>query len=185
MKINTTTKRFTLPAVIIGLVVLFGGLTTYAYLTDSWPFTQEAQVQQDPTGADINLDPPTQQEIDASQDAKKRLDSENPPSTDPQTSKEDVEVGIAYANVRNSALEVRAFTNGVITGDGSCVVTASQGSVVIKRRTSAFIDVASTQCEPVRIPLNELTNGTWIVRVAFDSPSSKGQSEQVTVEVQQ
>tara|TARA_B100001105_G_scaffold225306_1_gene194723 strand:+ start:537 stop:1097 length:561 start_codon:yes stop_codon:yes gene_type:complete len=185
MKINTTTKkRFVIPAIIISLAIVTGGLVTYAYITDSWPFSENTKVQEDPTGADINLSPPTEQEIEASQDAKKRLDNDTAPDENTSSDKDTVGVGIAFAGVRNDSLEVRAFTNGIISGDGVCTITVSRGSTAVERQAAAFIDASSTQCQPVKIPVSELTPGTWDVRVTFDSPSAQGQSETVAVEVQ-
>lgn len=154
MKIKTPSKkRFIIPA-LVGAGLLLGvlGYGAYAYVSNTWPFQAASTQNSDNEGSKINLDPPTQEEIDASQDAKKRLEEEQnnkPPQQD--TEKQSVNVGIAFADVRGSNLEIRAFTNGVIRGDGTCTAKVQKDSIVIERSTPAFIDVSSTQCEPIQI----------------------------------
>jgi hypothetical protein len=169
-----------------------GGLA-YAYFQKIGPFHVSPAPEQSTT---INYAPPTKEEITSSQEAKKNLpaDSSASNSPTPTTSnkntsppgKKPTNVGISYADIYNSRLEIRAFTNTVIEGTGTCtatVVMKNTESMLITKSGKAFIDASSTVCEPLYIPVSELQAGTWKVSVAFSSPDHEGTSDIVEVKV--
>lgn len=191
MKINRSNKQtktiiIIASSVVISLVIGWGA---FSYYKKVWPFAAQESVT--PTSAEgddsINLDPPTQQEIEESQDAKKRVTQtdQNPnESIDAeQSEKKSVGVGISFADVYKGNLEIRAFTNGAIQGTGTCTATVTKGGQTITKSVKAFIDTSSTQCHPIYIPVEDLNAGTWNVSVKFVSPDHEGVSETVEVSV--
>lgn len=181
-------KKILIPVLIVTL--LTGIWTSYAYTQNRWPFPAQASDSAASTDVSdsINYNPPTQQEVDSSQDAKKRGDAqgENTDEGRAPDNKHSVGVGISYADIYGDSLEVRAFTNGIIEGSGTCkvrVTSKSTPSTEITKEAKAFIDTSTTQCEPVYIPLSELSSGTWLVTVGFSSQEHEGISETAEVTV--
>lgn len=170
------------------LLLSYGGLS---YSQSWWPFSNDNSAsisEEDKPKAvnEVNYDPPTQEEIDRSQDGKKnsaaneQIDSRD--EKDANSSKNTVSIGIAFADVVGSNLEIRAFTPSVIEGDGKCTATLSKGSESITESSSAFIDSTTSQCQPIIIPTNKLKqSGSWSLIVKYDSSTSRGISDNIGV----
>lgn len=196
MRIQTqkSAKKILIP-VLVGFILLAGGWTAYAYTQNLWPFGSSDTTNQSNDTSDsdnsINYDPPTQQEIDSSQDAKQRGEDTNDASSDDDSSnnsgqKKSVDVGISYADIYGDNLEVRAFTNGVIEGTGTCTATVTMKdmpSMKVTQQSKAFIDASTTQCEPIKIPKSKFMSGTWTVVVSFSSPDRQGTSAAMEVTI--
>ncbi len=185
-------KVFIAGAIIVAILIV-AGFFAYAYVSKSWPFRSNTDTtQQAGDNQSINYDKPTEQEIKEGQDAKKNIVEEEKP-TEPNQSAPDqkqkktpVDVGISYADVSDGRLEIRAFTNGVIEGTGTCtaaVVFAGAPAKRVTKSSQAFIDTSSTLCRPIYIPTSELRPGTWKVTVTFSSPDHEGTSDSVEVKV--
>lgn len=187
MKVNKNrknNKKIALLALVAAIVVV--GVTAYgvlAYQKSMWPFTgAELSDQSDDS---VNYGPPTQNEVEHSQDAKKDA-YENKDDSDTQgnsSSKMQVEVGVAFADIIDGSLEVRAFTPSVVEGDGTCTVTAIKGASTVTGTSKAFIDSTTSQCQPIKIPVSSLSSGTWQVSVDYSSSKSFGKSEIIEVRV--
>lgn len=161
------------------LVLGIGAYFAVAYTTKAmWPFIEHSASSSEDTP--INTSPPTNDEIDANQDAKKNNDersTQQEQDANQPGAKRTVEVGIAYADVYDNIIEIRAFTPSVIESNGTCTATLTQGSTQIVRTSKAFIDSSSSQCEPINIPASELpARGSWSLVVSYSSPASSGTS---------
>lgn len=180
---NQPRKRIVIAAVIIGAAVLLAA-GTYAYgaLTGSFLSTPESAAPESSDNS-VNYEPPTDQEIRDSQNGKKNHnEDQKAPEKDPITNLQKVEVGIAFADIIDTALEVRAFTPSVVEGTGTCTATLKQGGLVLERTTQAFIDSATSQCKPIQIPLSAFPKtGTWLLTVTYKSSTSQGKSEIIEV----
>lgn len=180
MKIlNQNKKTFTIILVsIIAVILISGGIAAYMAID-----SQNKADTQDINS--VNYDPPTEQEISDGQNAKKddynNVETKN--NDDKNTTDEKlVDVGISYAGIFNENFEVRAFTNGVVEA-GTCTVTITKNTNVIKGSSGAFIDASSTQCQPILIPKSQFESGTWLVEVTYSSPSTHGTSDKMEVKV--
>ena len=182
MKINKpNNKKLIIGTVLILAVALLSAGLIYAVNTGF--FSRETPVGD---GDSINYNPPTQEEIDASQDGKKNLDKngdKNDQEVEPGE-KRPVGVGIAFADFDNGNLEIRAFTNSIIEGTGTCTATVTKGSEVISEKAEAFVDASSSQCRPILIDEDRLSSGTWEIKVTFSSPDAERTSQTITVEKQ-
>lgn len=188
MKINKQKKKTLSIIVIVVLLALIGSGLTYAVINNRNADSSEKTDS-------INYDPPTQAEIDSSQDAKDRIieDTKNEDKSQSgnndtstgsnSTSKKTVTVGISYADIRDGSLEIRAFTPSVISGAGTCTAVVTKGSQRITKETAAFIDAKSTICEPVYIPTSQLDTGTWNITVTFSSKTHTGTSGAMEVAI--
>lgn len=186
---NKSSAKKTL-LITVALLTLLGAGLVYAYsATDI--FSDDTVTSSGDFG--INLDPPTEQEVKDSQDAKKHIleedstDSEEPTGeggTPEQTDKKEATVGISYAGVTGENLEIRAFTPSIIEGTGTCTATLTKsGETAVTESSEAFIDASSTICKPIFVPVSKLSKGTWSVDVSFSSPTHKGSSGPTNVEI--
>lgn len=171
---------------LLTIALIMIGYFCYAYISKSaWPFQKQENI---PTGM-INYDPPTQDEIDSSQDAKERILNNSTQSNTSESqelkpsNKKQVTVGVSYADVINNNLEVRAFITDVISGSGTCTVTVKKGREVITKSSPSFIDATSTICEPIYIPVSKLSSGTWDITVTYSSTTHTGISSVMKVSV--
>ena len=193
MQINKPARRKNkkIALIITAIIALIIGYGVFAGATNNWPFNSSGNSQEssDQEVNDVNYDQPTEEEVENSQDAKKRLleesDDEQPqPSSSSEANKSPASVTISYADVIDGQLEVRAFTGSVIEGTGKCTATISKsGSQTITREVPAFIDASSTICEPIYIHKSQLSTGTWSVGVSYSSPTHQGSSGLAKVEV--
>lgn len=192
MNIQKKQKRISTVIVLatLLLVLISLGALVYAYKQNHWPFDNQKNFSE--TGDDsINYNPPTKQETESSQDAKRKLGDESKRGDFPDnsvedssaSSKRDVEVGLTIVEVVSSNLEIRAFVSDVISGTGRCVAYVNKGDRTVSRESAAFIDSSTTQCGNVSIPVEELSEGVWDVWVEFDSPEANGSSEKTKVEI--
>lgn len=190
-KDNFTTKKILLVSLAAVLLVIAGLFYAFYPTKDTTPDNESSEIAED---SEINFDPPTEQEIKDSQNAKERIfegdsttDSDTGQSTgsnDTSIAKKPVTVGVSYAGVINNQLEIRAFTSSVISGTGECTAIISKsGSETITKVSPAFIDASSTICEPIYIPKSNLSAGAWLVNVTFSSPTHEGKSGPIEVEV--
>lgn len=178
MKINKPNKKLSLPLIIIAILLFVGVAAVGAYYYSTSKNTEPAE------SSGINYNPPTEQEIESSQDGKKNSAEQEPePTQNNSTNKKTVNVGISYSDVYGENLEIRAFTNSTIEGDGTCTATVTKNGATITKKTEAFIDASSTQCKPIYIPSSELESGTWKINVKFSSSDAEGTSGDVEVEI--
>jgi hypothetical protein len=173
--------------VIIALIIIVAACIGIYYLVNR---------SNQSTPDSINYNPPTQEEIDASQDAKKRNDEKNNEEKNPtddkptinsnensSTPQKNASVGITYADVFDGKLEIRAFTDSVIEGNGTCVATIHSGGVTKEASSKAFVDATSSICQPIYFNISDLTPGTWSVTVTYTSPDAKGVSETTEIKI--
>ncbi len=169
--------------ILIATAFLFCGSMATLYF---WQASQaDPPLQDDTPYTIVNYSPPTEQELAESQDGKKNSAATKDENSDNTGDvKSTVQVGISYADIYGDNLEIRAFTNGVIDGKGTCTATVSkQGESTITKTSEAFIDASSSQCRPIYISKSSLSSGIWKVTVKYSSDKNEGNSEVVEVSV--
>lgn len=177
------------------LLVGAAGYGVYAKANNLWPFTTTDTSDNSDSSVrepnSVDYEGPTKEDTNNSQNAKENLLEEDTDETTPNegtpetpTQKKNAAVNISFADIYNNNLEIRAFTQSVIEGSGTCTATVSKsGSPTITKSSKAFIDSSSSICQPIYIPKSQLSNGTWNVNVSYSSPQYKGSSGQIKVEV--
>ena len=176
--------------VIVALVFLAAGVyVALAYKISLWPFTSTSTVETTVRGVnEIDYSGPTSTDIESSQDGKKTTTSESQNSTTTShqapTDKQQLAIGVTYADITNNNFEVRAFTPSIIEGNGTCTATFTKGGLTLSQSSEAFIDSSTTQCKPIYIPLDKFSEkGTWSLTVSYDSPDAIGTAEQMEVNI--
>lgn len=180
--------------IALAVLLLAGAVTAFAYFQKLGPFANRSESDSNSTAATNTVDysGPSDNDIAESQDAKKNAgssadsssDAANSSSGSSNTSKKTANVGISYADINSkNNLEIRAFVNNIIEGDGTCTATVTKGSTTITKTSEAFIDTSSSICEPIYIPKSQLSAGEWSVNVKYSSPNATGSSgpEKVTI----
>lgn len=183
MKIQKNKKQSRSKLILLAAIsatVLVGGLIFYF----SWQNGQESTPER-PVN-DVDYSGPSQEDIDSSQNAKKRGEPDTtqtvPSKEDP--SKKSATVGIAFADKEGPNFEVRAFITNVIEGTGTCKAILTNGAKSVTRESKAFIDASSSQCLPIVVPISELAPaGDWTLIMTYDSPSSKGSTDPEVVKI--
>jgi hypothetical protein len=166
-------KRFIAVSIVVAIVLLFSA-GAYAILVHNNP-SKDSDTTTDTEQESINYDPPTEQEVEDSQDGKDNLDNDRPTT-------EAVAVGVTFAGVVSNQVEIRAFIPGVIQGTGTCTVTLTKGSLKVESSSEAFIDASSSQCRPIYIPTSNFPeSGTWKFTVSYKSPDHYGMSAELEV----
>lgn len=129
------------------------------------------------TGTDgINLEPPTEQDKQESDQNKDRIVEEQNQSSGTSQNTGTKQVGVVITNA--TADSVNAYVTGVLEENGTCSATFTQGSTTITRTSSGFGNVSYTQCAP--ITPNLPNTNTWSVVVSYSSPSAAGKSQAQT-----
>lgn len=189
MKIIRTEKNKKLRIlVVVTAVILFAGLASYIVYANSnqlWPFlAKETPVESGHDTNSINYNPPTDKEVESSQDGKKNS-SENTNENETLTS---INLIVSYAGLSDdkTAIEVNAYTPDVIEGTGKCTATLTKDSSTVNKESSAMVDARSSICEPILIPLTEFnSNGTWQLSVSYKSPKYTATSSKQDVRINQ
>lgn len=179
------TKKIIIMVIAVAIAIL-GTYFLYAKLNNTWPFTALSTTTETRDVGEVNYSPPTQKEIEDSQKAKQRGDTENQPKDTISATpgeKVSIPVAISSAVVIGDKLEVRAFTPRIIEGTGECTVTITNGDKIVTAKSVAFIDTSSSICEPIFLDKSMLYSGEWVVSVTYSSPSAHGISQSVTVAI--
>lgn len=94
-----------------------------------------------------------------------------------------LEVSISNVKVDSNSLTVWGVITDVVEDGGVCTATAVKGDETVHASDPGYSAGQSTSCGPVRIPLDELSEGTWGVTLQYESSSGSGQSELQTIEI--
>ena len=171
---NRQKKLLIFVALTIGLAIAFGFLLSK---------NNSPQPNVDSTGKSINLNPPTDQERKAGDDAKNAI-TDREQKLQQQTPSQDKNIAtviITDAGQYGDTIEVRAFMPNVYE-DGTCTIIFTQGSTEVKKNTPAYKDATTTTCTNPLFSKNEFkTAGEWALSVSYDSVKNYGKSEPTKV----
>lgn len=124
--------------------------------------------------SEINLDAPSQEQLDAAQQQKE--DSLTNDQTDQQpTSSLGVTITASNQNNASSRLQIRTLIDAVL-GSGSCTLTLQKGSVIVSRSANIQAGPSNSTCEGFDVPLTELSAGTWSITVEATSGNASGKA---------
>lgn len=173
---------------VLALAAVAGTYFTYAYITKSqWPFAEKIVDTTSVTRNvnDVDYNPPTQEDIDSSQNGKKNTASQNATEqkpNQPDTEKRKIAIGVTFADVIDGKVEVRAFTPSIIEGGGTCTAIFTNAEYTVTATSKAFIDSSSTQCTPIYINTSEFkVKGVWLLNLSYSSTTATGSSDPIEV----
>lgn len=175
--------------IIICICVLLITVASAAYLlfhtNKSGNNESSGNVQQET----INFDSPSDEEIVAGDDKKSQIENDESESDSDNSAnpndKKTVTPIITSAGQYGDQIEVRAFVPNIYEANGTCIVTFTNNNDKIERQVEGIQDATTTRCDTVTILREDFpSSGTWTVRVAYSSPSSQGESDVTSFEVQ-
>jgi hypothetical protein len=80
-------------------------------------------------------------------------------------------------------VNVNALVNGVIEDDGTCTLTMTKGTKSVHVTRPSEANASNTTCGRMSISRGSLSSGTWSTTVSYLSPTAKGASEAMSIEV--
>lgn len=133
---------------------------------------------------DINLSPPTQEELDSNQTHKSDLPA-NGAIVNPSSGKSVTPI-ISYANQETAGdpVIVNAYIPGFLENGGTCTLRLTKEASVLQTTTRGVADASATYCPELVIPFSQLKSpGTWTATVVYSSSSVSGNSKDASVVV--
>jgi hypothetical protein len=97
----------------------------------------------------------------------------------------EVQVTVTFAgwNADAGEVQVGGYVAGVVEDGGVCTLTLTNGGETVTGRTEAVADASTTACGAVTVPGDDVADGTWSARLAYESAAHVGTSEAWDVEV--
>jgi len=158
---NKISKKVVLIVVVILLIA--AGIAGYYYLqfskNNTSPNTTGTQDTTEKKVNDINLNNPTNEQVQAGKDTKKDTVNNSTPDT-PTPSESSFNATITAANQNGSLLQVRTLIDTLST-KGTCELTLSQGSKVVVKTADIQASANSSTCKGFDVPVSELSSGDW------------------------
>jgi hypothetical protein len=175
-------KKLKNKKVIVGVLALLilVGVGFYFFQKNQ---NSEANPQvSDPT---INLDPPTEEDLQRAEDNKKEIVAEQDKASANNSARatSSVKPVITYADQYGDVVEVGGYIS-LFEENGTCTATFTQGSKKITKAVKAVRNAQSTDCPVMAVPVSEFSpKGNYSVTINYSSPSTNGTSEarQITV----
>lgn len=189
-KNNRKNKKNIRTFAVIALTVLFllGAFVIYTKINHSsifgwYPFGESV------SNPSINLDPPSDEEIDAGNSSKD--DTVNNPdptkpgseqntsdNEQPSSNTDNVTVRITSTSQTTTTLRVNTMIEAV-SNEGSCTIKLSHAGSTEVSQTSTIQPLTSySTCRGFEIPLSQLSDGTWTILLTYSSGSYSGSVSQ-------
>lgn len=157
-----------------------GGLINLPFLKD------KAVINDDASG--INYGPPTEEEIEETEDFKDSLPGQTtPPPTPPPAGQKKTVTPIisSWGQVPDTkAVEVSGYINNLLENGGTCTAALALNGQTVTASRSATANAQNTSCGFISIDRSQLSPGTWTVTLSYSSATAEGSSQSVALEVQ-
>lgn len=170
----------------IGIVIL--AITLYFALFIKTPNNSSSNKTSEETNAtdtQINLNPPTNQDKQAVDQAKERL-LENQNQSSSMDNQGRIKVSPLITSVDSTSdnqVRVYGSVSGIVENNGSCTFIFTKGISTLTKVISAAADATTTRCLPLSLAKSELEKGTWHVNLTYSSQKATGGSDNVSFEV--
>ena len=165
MQINTNRKKRVL---VISLIIAAAGLLTFVILKNQGVFN-EYESQTD--SSDIkNSDSSKNQKDNSYNDNEKPI---NDPQQNINHQTSEITGFITSSNVSGDNLVLRIQINELLS-NGSCSLILSNSARSVTKTSGVIDSATSSSCYGFDIPLSELSNGTWQIKVTVTSGDRTG-----------
>ncbi|GAB3311231.1 hypothetical protein GCM10027298_35090 [Epidermidibacterium keratini] len=94
-----------------------------------------------------------------------------------------IQITSATWNPASAALDVVSAITGVSALEGTCTVSAENGSATLTQAGSAVFDGKGMSCGTIAIPLPSGSSGVWTVTVSFVGGDETATSEPTKITV--
>ena len=166
---------------LASIVILVAALTvgTVAYLRSQDVETTNSN-QETVTKSDIDLEPPTNDEIDLGNQQKTNTVNSTPEAEQPGTS-DSLDISFTALNQNGDIVQIRSLSTQNISG--SCKLTAVNKTVSKSYSAPTQSYANSTTCAGFDIPVSDLGGGTWNLTLLVTSSDGKTGSSSAKIEV--
>lgn len=168
-------KRPLIKPLVVGLLLVLIGLLAY-WLWQEYRSSQSTGVQQLNENG-VNLNPPTEQELEETEEFKESIgNNAQQPTT--ESGKKLVTPFITFADGH----EINAYVDGVYEDGGTCTATLTKDSQTKTFQSTGFRNVSYTNCTPIIIS-PALEAGDWKIFVNYSSFTAEGKSDEKVITV--
>lgn len=101
----------------------------------------------------------------------------------PRPSTTDVVLSFAAWDESTGAVEASGYVSPVVENGGTCTLELEFDGRSVSASAPAEADATTTTCGSLRVASEELAPGRWTAVLRYDSATTAGTSEPVTVEV--
>lgn len=166
------------------LLIIIVAVVLFLFRNDSTPNNQDS--------GDINYNPPTEQELEETEQHKEEIANKNqeydpaqPSDTENSNGKKDIKPVVTFWGQASAGkdFELNGYVPGVIEEDGICTVILSKSSEEVTESKKALPDAQSTSCGLITIPRGQLSAGEWTVKLRYESSESAGISSPEKVSI--
>lgn len=148
-------------------VLLSGGIFVYKKLQVN---NSQPQPQSDIYKQKVDLSEPTEDQLKSAQATKEQSLTENSTGTSPATTDANFIITAKNVNISSSTLQIRTLLSDVAS-QGTCILTLTKSSATVSRNVAIQAGPADSTCQGFDIPLSELSNGTWAIRITVTAPN--------------
>lgn len=168
MQISKKTPKSRKLVIVITIVIIVA-LAAGAFLykkyvaNDSTSTEQSSQYERK-----IDLDKPTDDQVKAGQTTKEQSLSKDSSNTNPSSPDTSFIITAKNVNASSSILQIRTLLSEIVS-QGTCTLTLTKGSSSVSRSVATQAGPADSTCQGFDIPLSELSNGTWNIKITLVS----------------
>ena len=173
--------------IILGLVIITAGIAIYYEYSESKTDRSNVRSITKNELKKDNLESKTDPTSDNSSSAAypkavTNTDPQAPTTIDKTTGKMTVTV-VTSASVSNGTVYIRGGINNTVS-EGECYaqLKGPSGSS-IKKNTTLLPGAATADCKTIKIPVSELSPGTWTYRLNYSSPTAEGVSSENSFQI--
>ena len=172
---NRSTQKILIVAVVF-CILLTGGLLAYKkFYTGTTKDIPENQTDAHDYTRKTDLNSPSDDQKAAGDEAKKQT-TENTDITKPADGT--LSIIITAANQTDTTLQLRTLIDSVISS-GTCILEMTKGQTKVTRSTDIQALASNSTCKGFDLPLSELSQGNWNVKITVDSEEKGGSTEKV------
>lgn len=179
---NKKSKKYIVVLSALALLSIIGSFT-YQYIASN-NVTKKNDIS---NTNDINLSPPTKDEILEAERNKQRLIEEGQ-SNDSDISDNDKQSAtpvFGYLQQTDARdIEANGYISEAIETDGTCTLVLNKEDQEVSSSRQAMPDAQSTVCGQLVIERSKLSAGKWKAKLIYNSSRFHGSSEERTLQVE-
>lgn len=174
-------KRILIIILIITIIVAIG-LAAYYSSTIGSPAKDEPKNNNLESSINSTSDNNDSKAYPKQKKAVTNTDPQAPTTIDKTTGKTIVTV-VTSASVSDSTVYIRGGINNAVS-EGECYaqLKGPSGSSV-KKNTTLLPGATTADCKTIKIPVSELSPGTWTYRLNYSSPTAEGVSSENSFQI--
>lgn len=177
MRIQRRASKKTVFITTIAIAVLAIGFVVYVVFASN---RVPSSTENNRDGSQSNQNEP---KPDDSKSQSTLTDQPAPKGTNDQTGKQQLQMTASH-NMDSDTLYIRGGINNSVVYDGVCSASLTgPNQKNLNKPTTLLQNAATTDCKTIKIPLSELSVGTWKYKLTYSSATSEGSSNENTFEI--